>query len=430
MIPNAYPLPTELPPQHTLDALLRRLVRFEELCTSHRVDVRNTRVARYRRWLERPEPWGDELDRGVFIDPPGHPIQHNLDRLLYVLREVHELTWIGEGLREAETTGLASKLRLVVRGADFAALDRNTESRNTQFELRIASYLGRSGYQLDFGSLTDIIATRDRTSYFIECKRIASPAQLAKRIKEGLDQIEGRMPKSTLSKSSYGVVAVDVTKVAFSHNGLVMGVTLDHCRDIIQAKLKAISSEVLGHRPGLNGRGVIGTWLQIHIPALSQQPPLPTTRFSSIFVAGRNPSMRTRKAEKRFLAATLASDRTEPDETRSPALVPRRGLQIPEGAVCSFDEELLQELVRSGALPSRNDEHIVFSIRPPDAADDSFEDYTFFELRWVFEALPDAERAWFASSRDNAVRLLLGPLIMRRHPYVGDPPWLDLPPAA
>jgi hypothetical protein len=34
------------------------------------------------------------------------------------------------------------------------------KSRNTQFELRIASYLGRTGYQLDFETLTDIVATR------------------------------------------------------------------------------------------------------------------------------------------------------------------------------------------------------------------------------------------------------------------------------
>lgn len=100
-------------------------------------------------------------------------MRHALDRWLYVLREVHELTWIGEGLRVCDVTGLEDKLRLVVGGADFAALDRNTASRDTQYELRIAAYLGRAGFRVRLDTLTDIVATRRRTTYHIECKRIA-----------------------------------------------------------------------------------------------------------------------------------------------------------------------------------------------------------------------------------------------------------------
>ena len=109
-----------------METLTERLRRFEELCAKHAVVTRNTRIDRYRRYLEQSQPKGWELDKGVFTDPPNSPIQHGLNRLLYVLREVHELTWIGEGLRDADTRGLADKLRIVVCGADFAALDRNT----------------------------------------------------------------------------------------------------------------------------------------------------------------------------------------------------------------------------------------------------------------------------------------------------------------
>ncbi len=172
---NAYPLPAMTLPGHSTATLLKRLRRFEDLCVAHGVSTRNTRVARYRRYLEVGPRVGEDLDKGIFLDPPDSPIRHGLDRLLYVLREVHELTWIGEGLRSANTRGLADKLEVVIHGADFAALDRNTGSRNTQFELRIASYLGRRGYRLDLSTLTDIIATRGLTTYLLNAS--VSPAR-------------------------------------------------------------------------------------------------------------------------------------------------------------------------------------------------------------------------------------------------------------
>jgi hypothetical protein len=199
-----------------------------------------------------------KLDRGIFLDPPSNPIQHALDRLLYVLREVHELAWIAEGLSDADTRGLSSKLRTVVRGADFAALDQNTEPRNTQFELRIASYLGRAGYRLNFATLTDIVATRGLVTYYIECKRVASAAQLARRIVEAIEQVEERLPKSGFFHGRYGVVAADVTRVASMHNGLTMGGTPDHARDVIRDKLRDIETKISEDGPSLVDRRVVG----------------------------------------------------------------------------------------------------------------------------------------------------------------------------
>ncbi len=422
---DAYPLPTMTLPSHSMETLTERLRRFEELCAKHDVVTRNTRIDRYRRYLEQPPPKGWELDKGVFIDPPNSPIQHGLDRLLYVLREVHELTWIGEGLRDADTRGLADKLQIVVRGADFAALDRNTESRNTQFELRIASYLGRAGYRLDFGTLTDIVATRGLTTYYVECKRIASAAQLARRIKEALNQIEERKPKSSFVHGRHGVVAVDVTRVAFNHNGLTLGVTPDHARDVIREKLRNIAEKVEKDGPSLVGRPVVGLWLQIHIPALVLQPPMPTTRFSSIFLGNPNIDLRSRCAERRFVTHTLAADASEPGDEAPRSLQPRNSIQIPKGTVFRFDEELIDRLIATGELPERPDGHVVLSIRPPGAEDEAFEDYSYFELKLAFESVSTEERRQFTHSLNGAQRLLLGPLILQRHRYGELPPWLD-----
>ena len=253
----------------------------------------------------------------------------------------------------------------MVSGADFAALDRNTESRNTQFELRIASYLGRIGYRLEFDSLTDIVATRGLTTYYIECKRVASASQLARRIKEAVRQIERRMPRSGFFRKRYGVVATDVTRIAFPHNGLTSGVTPDHARDVIQSKLSDITASVQKGQPSFTDHSILGLWLQIHIPSLVLHPPTPTTRFSSSFV--RNPNLGTMAlfAQQRWVTQMLANGLSEIHEDGPRQMQPRSSIQIPKGTVCKFDNDILETLVATGELPERADDHVVLSVRPP-----------------------------------------------------------------
>lgn len=437
---DSYRLPTKTLPGLPRDTLLQRLRRFEELCATNNVMTGNTRIERYRRHLEQPDHAdGWELDKGVFIDPPNSPIQHGLDRLLYVAREVHELMWIGEGLKDAETLGLAAKLRAVVRGADFAALDVNTEARNTQFELRIASYLGRAGYKLDFSTLTDIVASRGRSTYYVECKRVASASQLTRRVREALDQIEERKPKSGWLRGRHGLVAVDVTRVAFRQNGLTIGMTSDHSRDVIREKLTNISADLERGGSPLVDRATTALWLQIHIPVLVVWPPATVTRFSSLFLMQPMPKwpptagtrfsamsalVRTHLAQQRLMDDTQRRDHSDPDATPPQDLQLRKRIAIPAGTSLSFDEQLLEELVATGRLPERSDDHVVITLSLPGAAGADTELFSYFELKMLLSNLPDNEVGLFTKSLQQA-RGLVAPLLLQRHPYVGNPTWMD-----
>jgi hypothetical protein len=94
------------------------------------------------------------------------------------------------------------------------------------------------------------------------------------------------MPRKYGKRIAFGCIAADVTKVAFSHNGLTWGLTNEHSRDIIQEKLINISSHA-EKKPLFNGcRNLLSYWLQIHIPSLILHPHPPTTltRFSSYHI--------------------------------------------------------------------------------------------------------------------------------------------------
>jgi hypothetical protein len=102
--------------------------------------------------------------------------------MLYVLREAHELMRILRGLKVHVPSGIDEKLRVIVGGRDFAALDSDSNSRNTLFELRISSYFCQSGCDVDLSTDTDIIALSDDQAFYLECKRVGNDNQLAKRL--------------------------------------------------------------------------------------------------------------------------------------------------------------------------------------------------------------------------------------------------------
>lgn len=426
-IGRGYALPTETLPGETLAAALARLTRFEALCHAHGVTTGGTRVERYSRylaWRAADDSPLETLDRGIFVDGPDSPVQHGLDRFLYVLRETHELAWIGEGLRGLDIPGLDAKLGVLTSGADFAALDRNVLSRNTQYELRVASYFARAGYDVDLSGLTDIVAVGAGRTIHVECKRIGSAKQLSKRIKEAVAQLRARMPRSTSTHGHFGLVAADVTKVAFTRNGLTMAVTPEHARDIIQEKLKLIGRQL--DRPGggaMVAKRILGLWLQIHIPSLVTTPPMPTTRFSSYFIPNSQPTLRAEGAEK-ALWFELSNVKTEnDDDTPAEPLQPRAGVRIPVGTQVSWDEDLLAGLQQGGPFPDLPDEHVVMSVAPPGS--DAFEDFSFLDLRFLLAPMSPEDRRAALADEEQARTFLLGGLLSRRHPYADRGHWLD-----
>ncbi|MDA1091091.1 MAG: hypothetical protein O3A85_12365 [Proteobacteria bacterium] len=60
--------------------------------------------------------------------------------------------------------------------------------------------------------------------------------------------------------------------------------TYEHCRDVIQDKLKEIKNTYDFTGPFVKNKNVILVWLQIHIPSLHVLKSHPTTRFSSLFL--------------------------------------------------------------------------------------------------------------------------------------------------
>lgn len=245
-LPDSFSKPTHSLPGLALTDRLSDIEELRNFLHSRGIQTQNTRIARYQKYLEHASGGAGQLNESeIFKSVSDERFQSSTDWYLYILREVNELSFIMRGIKKSLPKGVDEKLQKILSGSDFAALDKNTESRNTQYELRIASYFCQAEFDVDLTNLTDIIATKGRDTFYIECKRVSNDKQLEENILKAKSQLVARMPsKRHITMRYHGIIALDVTKVAYTHNGITMGITNDHAKTATQQKLIKISDTI------------------------------------------------------------------------------------------------------------------------------------------------------------------------------------------
>jgi len=361
---KSYPLPLQTMPSLEMCHHLTDLLAFRDFLEHRCIETKNTRIERYIEYLKQQVSTDCSPDpTRIFKTSTEGPFEAPIDWNLYILREVHELMWILKGLKVHVPLGLDTKLKTIVSGRDFAALDADSHSRNTQFELRIASYFCQAGYDVDLSTETDIIALSDSVAFYCECKRVGSANQLQKRLSDAKKQLCIRTPKKLRNRDIFSCVAADVTKVAFAHNGLTWGMTNEHSRDVIQNKLIAIA-EGLQRLPLFQDcRHLLDYWLQIHIPALVIYPPTPSTRFSSFHIFKGGMDRKERRATKAFCSLfESASFQGDPREHQAKPLTLRTSITLPKGTSFGLRSDLIADFLESGKIDEKRKDDWVARI--------------------------------------------------------------------
>ena len=356
-----YSLPTESLPTLDYSVRLADLIEFKSFLESHGITTQNTRIERYIQYFEKVVTDVEVAEVSIFKNSQDERFKSKTDWLLYVLREVDELMWILKGIKTHVPNGLADRLKDLVSGSDFAALDTNSRARNVEFELRIASYFCQAGYQVDLSTATDIIALNDNFAFFIECKRVASASQVKQRLAEAVKQLDRRIPRKHLNRDAYGYVALDVTKVAYSHNGLTWGITPEHSKDINQNKLKFIASQINRDVNSYAAKGLLKCWLQIHISCLIANPPAVASRVSSYYIENFHLGGHAIAALQSLRYVDAVSQNVPDERIRSPQkLILREGLNLPAGT--SFrpvDMTIIKQLLDAGKVDGIQDNEVI-----------------------------------------------------------------------
>jgi len=261
--------------------------------------------------------------------------------------------------------------------------------------------------------MTDIVATHDRTTYFVECKRVTSSGALDKRLKEAKKQLKTRLPRFTLVPREFGVIAIDVTKAAFKFNGLTLGLTADHTRDVLQDQLKKIDDGIIKSGFALGQKNLLLTWLQIHIPPLVINPNQCITRFSSLFMINGKLHGRSLEAFKKLQQVLRIGEVSDEREIPPKILNFRKEVNLPKGTLLGWDEELLSAMLDSWILEPRQPEYKVLDIE----IDSEKTKFCFLELSLLLPNLSDEDRLKYSNDHMLARVELAARLILQRSPY-------------
>jgi hypothetical protein len=241
------------------------------------IDASRGRFGAYRNFL-RELP----LDESWSAGP-------TLDRFVFVRREVTELLWIYNGLRLFEPPGALGLLQDALGGSATAAEDaQNRHARNVQFELRIAVYFVKAGFQVDMSTPSDVVVSVDQVDVLVECKRLRSHNQVARRMKKAARQLRLGYGRSGLRRR-YGLVALDVSQVIHPRQGLASANSRNDGRDGIRAQLLQFIEEFEIKAPFAADRHLLSIWTQCLTPCVHGSPPEITTRFSSIHTVMARP---------------------------------------------------------------------------------------------------------------------------------------------
>ena len=410
---KAYEFPTQSLPSLDISVHIEDLQEITNFLESRGISTKNTRISRYSDYLKERSHSGSLDEFKIFKNSTDGPFESSADWYLYTLREVHELMWILKGLKKHIPKGVDEKLELIVSGCDFAALDSNSLSRNTQFELRIASYFCQTGCNVDLSSKTDIIAFNKKYAFYTECKRVGSPKQLESRLSYASKQLNQKMPRRVLGRIVNGCIAADVTKVAFAHNGLTFGMTNEHSRDVIQEKLINIANSTKDVLLFSKCKNLNQLWFQIHIPSQIVYPSTSVTRFSSYFIFRDNIDRKGIKAVKTFKRMFESCSKDDERGSLPKKLKRKKGLTIPKGSTFYIDEDLLIQYLSTGQLPDKNLHDKVAEIEINGKKDE----FSFMEFKMLTATISDDERKEMSGETDNSRFHLVLKMYLQKYPY-------------
>ena len=410
---KAYEIPTQSLPALEITEHLKDLQEIMDFLESRGISTKNTRLHRYSEYLTEMSHSESINESLIFKNSTDGPFESSIDWYLYTLREAHELMWILKGFKKHIPKGIDEKLKLIVSGRDFAALDSNSLSRNTQFELRIASYFCQAGCNVDLSRKTDIVAFNKKYAFYTECKRVGSSKQLESKLSYANKQLNQHMPRRALGRIVTGCIAADVTKVAFDHNGLTFGMTNEHSRDVIQEKLIKIANSTMDIELFSKSKNLHQLWFQIHIPSQIVYPPTSLTRFSSYFIFRDTPDRKVVKAIKTFRKIFESCSKGDKRQLPPTKLKRKTSIKVPKGSTFYIDEDLLNQYLSTGKIAEKDPHDVIGEIE----INGKKEEFSFIEFQMLTATINDDQRIELSKDKHNSRFQIVLEMYLQRHPY-------------
>lgn len=134
-------------------------------------------------------------------------LEQRFKKLNDAAQECIQIVQVFDSFKDEKSVGFEERLQKVVYGTDFYNPESKADQpRDFLYELLIASWLNKLGYKIDFEQLTDVVANRNGTTIYAECKRIKSINGLEENFKKACKQLS----KIDNNANHYGLVFIDI----------------------------------------------------------------------------------------------------------------------------------------------------------------------------------------------------------------------------
>ncbi len=141
-------------------------------------------------------------------------LESMFDKSSEAIREIYQIVAVFDAFKNEESKIFDEKLKKIIVGKDFYEGDENDSGRDFLYELFIAAWYKRKGFDIVFESeiLTDVIARNENSDVYIECKRLKSSNGYEANYKKGCKQL-----RKVKNKDAIKLVYIDIYNCLKKH---------------------------------------------------------------------------------------------------------------------------------------------------------------------------------------------------------------------
>lgn len=204
--------------------------------------------------------------------------------LVNSLFESSDVISIYQGLHPIAVGPLGKRLREFVRGAEFASSESgdsiSNRGRDIGFELYMASLFSRAGYELDFGTQADIMASNSKCTLIIECKRPRFDHSVRSNSRAAAKQLTERLKAYDPRQNVFGIICLSIERVMNPNNQLANASDERNMDRFLKAEWQAFARKhERGWRYSDDPR-LLGVTTLLRVPGILENPKmLATCRF-------------------------------------------------------------------------------------------------------------------------------------------------------
>lgn len=163
------------------------------------INVRVSRYSRYKAYIDDFYKTNKPYDL--------YDLEQKFMKLNEAVQECVQIVQIYDSFINENSIGFNERLKKIISGTDFYNSEtKSDQPRDFLYELLVASWFKSCKYDIDFDKITDVVAKKNDTIFYVECKRIKSVNGLEQNLKKACKQLS----KVDDSKNHHGVIFMDI----------------------------------------------------------------------------------------------------------------------------------------------------------------------------------------------------------------------------